>query len=176
MTTVATAPHDTAPPREGDMSGSAQAHLRAALTGSIFAMSVLAYLGSHDTTLLKAVATVAGTGLVVFFGEVYAGLLSASLASVRKLPRAEIRHEVSACSMAAAPGLLAGAFLVLADALGSTTAIAIDVALWLGVLTLTALSILEARGSHRSLLVRIGSVAVSVLVGVAIIVLKALLH
>jgi hypothetical protein len=176
MAAVPTAPHDTAAPRDGDLSGSAQAHLRAALTGSIFAMSVLAYLGHGDTGLGKAVATVVGTGLVIFFGEAYAGLLSASLASVRTLPAEEIRHELSACSMAAAPGVLAGAFLVLADVLGSTVPIAIDVALWLGVLTLTVLSVVEAHGSHRSLPVRIGSVVVSVLIGVGIIVLKALLH
>jgi hypothetical protein len=53
---------------------------------------------------------------------------------------------------------------------------AIDVALWLGVLTLVAVSVVEARGSHRSTLFRVGSVAVSVVLGVGIIVLKAQLH
>lgn len=171
---MATAAHPTGTDR--DLSGSAQARLRAALTGSIFAMSVLAYLGNEDTGLVKAVATVVGTGLVIFFGEAYAGLLSASLASARPLPWSEIRHELGVCSMAAAPGVLAGAFLVLADVLGSTTPIAIDVALWLGALTLVALSVLEAHGSHRPPAVRIGSVVASVLIGIAIIVLKALLH
>jgi len=78
--------------------------------------------------------------------------------------------------MAAAPGVLAGAFLLIADVLGSTVPTAIDVALWSGVLTLVACSVVEARGSHRSPLFRVGSVAVSVVLGVGIIVLKAQLH
>jgi hypothetical protein len=147
-----------------------------ALTGSIFAMSVLAYLGDHDTSLGKAVLTVAGTGLVIFFGEAYAGLFSMALASARALPRAEVRHELSACSMAAAPGVLAGGFLLLADLFGLPVSTAVDIALWAGVVTLTVCSVVEARSSHRSLLVRVGSVVISVVVGVGIIVLKAQLH
>ena len=154
----------------------ARAHLRSALTGSIFAMSVLAYLGDHETTLLTAVVTVAGTGIVIFLAEAYAGLLSTALASERKVPRAEVRHEIRASSMAAAPGILAGAFLLLADLLRLSVPTAIDIALWLGVLTLTGLSLAEAHGSHRSLLVWVGSVIGSVVIGVVIIVLKAELH
>jgi hypothetical protein len=167
---------DTDVTHPDDLSPLARARVRAAFTGSIFAMAVLAYLGDHETSLVKAVLTVVGTGLVIFFGEAYAGLFSMALASVRSLSGAEIRHELSACSMAAAPGILAGVFLLVADLLGLTVQTAIDVALWLGVLTLLGCSVLEARGSHRSLPVRIGSVAVSVVVGVGIIVLKAQLH
>jgi hypothetical protein len=167
---------DTAAKHPDDLSPLARAGVRAALTGSIFAMSVLAYLGDHETSLVKAVLTVAGTGLVIFFGEAYAGLFSMALASVRSLSGVEIRHELGACSMAAAPGILAGAFLLLADVLGLTVQTAIDVALWLGVLTLVVCSVIEARGSHRSLSVRVGSVVVSVVLGVGIIVLKAQLH
>ena len=166
----------TATGGHGDLGPHTRAKLRATLTGSIFAMSVLAYLGDHETTLTKAVLTVVGTGLVIFFGEAYAGLFSMALASVRALPAAEVRHELSACSMAAAPGVLAGAFLLIADVLGTAVPTAIDVALWLGVLTLVAVSVVEARGSHRSPLFRVGSVAVSVVLGVGIIVLKAQLH
>ena len=93
----------TATGGHGDLGPHTRAKLRATLTGSIFAMSVLAYLGDHETTLTKAVLTVVGTGLVIFFGEAYAGLFSMALASVRALPAAEVRHELSACSMAAAP-------------------------------------------------------------------------
>ncbi|GAA4868844.1 hypothetical protein [Actinomycetospora straminea] len=167
---------DEAVSSRSDLGPVARAHLRSALTGSIFAMSVLAYLGDHDTALVTAVVTVAGTGIVIFLGEAYAGLLSTALASERKVPRAEVRHEISASSMAAAPGVLAGAFLLLADLLGLSVPTAVDIGLWLGVLTLTGLSLVEAHGSHRSVLVRVGSVVGSVLVGVAIIVLKAQLH
>ncbi|WP_133252070.1 hypothetical protein [Actinomycetospora cinnamomea] len=139
-------------------------------------MSVLAYLGDEATSTAKAVLTVAGTGIVVAFGEAYAGLLSAALASAQKLPAAEIREELGVCATTAAPGLLAGAFLLLADLIGLTTRTAINGALWLGVLTLTLCSVVEARGSRRSLLVRWGSVAASVVLGVGIIVLKAQLH
>ena len=112
----------TATGGHGDLGPHTRAKLRATLTGSIFAMSVLAYLGDHETTLTKAVLTVVGTGLVIFFGEAYAGLFSMALASVRALPAAEVRHELSACSMAAAPGVLAGAFLLIADVLGTRRA------------------------------------------------------
>lgn len=154
----------------------ARACLRAALTGSIFAMAVLAYLGNHETSLVKAVLTVVGTGLVIFLGEAYAGLLSAALASSRKLPWAEIREEVGVSSVAAGPGVLSGVLLLLTDLAGLSVQAGIDIALWLGVVTLAACSVVEAHGSHRSVPVRAASVVFSVLVGVAIIVLKAELH
>lgn len=161
---------------DGDLSPGARARLRSALTGSIFVMSVLAYLGNHETDLVTAVVTVVGTGFVIFFGEAYAGLLSAGLASTAEVPWAEVREELATSSMAAAPGVVAGVLLLLVDLLGSTVQTGVAVALWVGVLTLTLLSIAEARGSHRSLPVRIASVAGSVLVGLAVIVLKAALH
>jgi hypothetical protein len=152
-------------------------HVRAALTGSIFAMSVLAYLGDHETGLGAAVLTVVGTGFVIFVGEAYAGLFSLALATVHALPRAEVRHELGASSMAAAPGVLAGLLLLLlADLVGLSVAVAIDVALWLGVLTLLVCSVAEARGSRRSTPVRVASVLATVLVGVGIIALKVRLH
>jgi hypothetical protein len=153
-----------------------RAGVRATLTGSIFAMSVLAYLGDHGTTLVAAVVTVAATGLVIFFGEAYAGLFSMALASARPLTGAQVREELGACSLAAAPGILAGAVLLVADLLGLGVDTAVDVALWLGVLTLFVGSVVEAHGSHRSLPVRFGSVVVSVVLGVGIIVAKAALH
>jgi hypothetical protein len=160
----------------GDPGPHVRARVRSALTGSIFAMAVLAYLGDQETSLVTAVGTVAGTGLVVFFGEAYAGLLAASLASVRAVPWTEVRDELAASSMAAAPGVLAGVLLVLVDLGGSTVETGIDIALWAGVLTLTVCSVLEGRGSGRSRPVRIAAVAGSVLVGVGIILLKAALH
>ncbi len=151
-------------------------HYRAVLTGTIFAMSVLAYLGGHETGIVGAVVTVVGTGLVIFFGEAYAGLLSAALASVHKLPRAEITRELGASSLAAGPGVLAALVLLLVTAVGWGVQTGIDVALWLGVLALTGCSVAEARGSRRSAAARVASIAASVAVGVLIIVLKAKLH
>ena len=163
-------------PAPGDLSPLKRTSLRAALTGSIFAMSVLAYLGDHDTSLTKAVVTVVGTGLVVAFGEAYAGLLSAGLASTRRLPAIEVRHELVASAMAALPGVLAGAFLLISELWGPSYQTRIDIALWLGVATLAACSALEAWSSHRSVPFRILSVVVSVAIGVVIIFLKAALH
>ncbi|MDD7941613.1 hypothetical protein PHK61_24635 [Actinomycetospora lutea] len=51
---------------------------------------------------------------------------------MRALPAVEVRHELSACSMAAAPGV----FLLVGDLIGFSMPTAVDVALWLGVLTL----------------------------------------
>ena len=153
-----------------------RAHYRAALTGTIFAMSVLAYLGDHETTLGTAVVTVAGTGLVVFCAEIYAGLLSASLVTARRLRKDEIHHEFSACSTAAGPGILAALVLLLAELIGWAVQTGITIALWLGVLALTSCSVLEGRGSRRSVGFRVTSIAASVLVGLTIIVLKSKLH
>jgi hypothetical protein len=153
-----------------------QPHYRAVLTGTIFAMSVLAYLGGHQTEIVAAVVTVVGTGLVIFFGEAYAGLLSAALASEQKLPRSEIARELGASSLAAGPGVIAALVLLLTSAVGLGVQVGVDVALWLGVLALTGCSIAEGRGSRRSAAARIASIAASVVVGVVIIVLKAKLH
>ena len=162
--------------RGPDLSDRARAHLRSALTGSIFAMAVLAYLGDHETGSVKAIATVVGTGLVICFGEAYAGLLSAALATRDRLPATEIRHELAACSTAAAPGVTAGLVLLLTGLLGIAVQTGIDIALWLGVLALTLCSVVESHGSDRPLPVKVASVGASVLVGAVIIVLKAALH
>jgi hypothetical protein len=167
--------HGSAVAEDGRRSGF-QPHYRAVLTGTIFAMSVLAYLGGHETDFLGAVVTVVGTGLVIFFGEAYAGLLSAALASEQKLPRSEITRELGASSLAAGPGVLAAVVLLLTSAVGWSVQTGIDVALWLGVLALTACSIAEGHGSRRSAAARTASIAASVAVGVVIIVLKAKLH
>ena len=153
-----------------------QPHYRAVLTGTIFAMSVLAYLGGHETDVAGAVVTVVGTGLVIFFGEAYAGLLSAALASEQKLARSEIGRELGASSLAAGPGVLAALVLLLTSAVGVWVQTGIDVVLWLGVVALTGCSIAEGRGSRRSTPARVASIAASVVVGVVIIVLKAKLH
>ncbi|NMO88292.1 hypothetical protein [Actinomycetospora sp. TBRC 11914] len=165
---------DTSGP--GDLGHGARAALRAALTGTIFAMSVLAYLGDHETALGKAVVTVAGTGIVIFLGEVYAGLLSAALASSERLSRTEITVEIGASATAAVPGVLAGLLLLVLSSLGLAVGPSIDAALWLGVVTLALCSILEGHGSHRTVPFKIAMVVVSILLGVVIIVLKAELH
>jgi hypothetical protein len=174
---AATDEHDSAlTTGGGDLGTWARAALRSALTGTIFAMSVLAYLGDHDTSLGKAVVTVVGTGVVIFLGEAYAGVLSAALASEARLSKAEMRLEVGASAMAAAPGVLAGLFLVVVHALGLAVQPAIDLALWLGVVTLALCSVLEGYGSHRTMPIKIASVAASIILGIVIIILKAELH
>ncbi len=164
------------PTPERSLSEHAQARTRSALTGTIFAMSVLAYLGDHETTLGTAVVTVGGTGVVIFFAEAYAGLLASSLTSVRRLPGAAVRSELIACSTAAAPGLVAGVVLLLTDLAQFTLQVSIDIALWIGVVALTACSIVASRAARRSLAVQAALVAASVAVGGVIVVLKAKLH
>lgn len=158
------------------MSSGRQARTRSALTGTIFAMSVLAYLGDHETGLIQAVMTVAGTGVVIFFAEAYAGLLSSSLAAARRLRAIAVRHELRVCSTAAAPGLVAGLVLLLADLARFPVQTGINVALWLGVGSLTVCSVVATRVAGRSLVVQLAFVVASVAVGAVIIVLKAKLH
>lgn len=154
----------------------ALARTRSALTGTIFAMSVLAYLGDHETGLGQAVVTVVGTGVVIFFAEAYAGLLSSSLAAAHRLGAGAVRHELRTCSAAAAPGLLAGLALLAADLAGLDVQVGIDVALWLGVGSLTVCSVVASRVAGRGIAVQVALVVASVVVGGGIIVLKAALH
>jgi hypothetical protein len=51
--------------------------------------------------------------LAALLGEVYAGLVSASLASARTLPRSEIGRELGVSSLAAGPGVLAALVLLI---------------------------------------------------------------
>ena len=154
----------------------ARARIRSALGGTIFVMSVLAYLGDYETTLLPAVVTVVGTGFVIFFAEAYAGLLSSLLASVRRLPAGHIRAELDASSAAATPGVVAGVVLLLADLVGLSTQTSINIALWLGVVGLTVCSAVASHAARRPAREQVGMVIASVLVGVVIVVLKAKLH
>lgn len=155
---------------------SALARTRSALTGTIFAMSVLAYLGDHETGLGQAVVTVAGTGVVIFFAEAYAGLLSSSLAAAHRLRAGAVRHELRTCSAAAAPGLAAGLVLLLADLARLDVQVGIDVALWLGVGSLTVCSVVASRVAGRGVVVQVALVIASVSVGGVVILLKAALH
>ena len=169
-------PKDVAAAGEVGMSKHAQSRTRAALSGTIFVMSVLAYLGDHETTILRAVLTVVGTGVVIFFAEAYAGLMVAALSSVRRLPGGEIRAELGACSTAAAPGALAGIVLLVADLVGLSAQAGINIALWGGVAGLTVCSFVATHAARRSRGVQIGMVVASVIVGSVIVLLKAKLH
>lgn len=139
-------------------------------------MSVLAYLGDHETDTTTAIVMVVGTGIVIFFAEAYAGLMARSLGSVRPLRAPLIRGEAAASSTAAAPGIVAGVVLLIADLANLDVQVAINVALWLGVAGLTGCSILASRAARRSVGVQAGLVLASVVVGAVIVLLKAKLH
>jgi hypothetical protein len=150
--------------------------LRAAVYGTVLAMSVLAYLGDHEPGPGVAAVTVAGTGIVIFLAEAYAEVMALALIrSVR--PRSpEVRAAVGESSFAALPGLVAALVLGLTAVLQLDVALRIDVTLWLGVASLAVLSALAGWVTHRRPVVRLGWTLASLVVGTAIVVLKAALH
>jgi hypothetical protein len=153
---------------------SARGPIRSAVYGTVIAMSVLAYLGDHDTGPGTAVVTVVGTGVVIFFAEAYAGLMAVALAEGRRVAP-EVRHEVGVSAYAAVPGVMAGLVLLVTALFGLDVATRIDVTLWVGVAALTVLGAVGGRSQGRTTMRVLWTLA-SLLVGVLIVVLKAALH
>lgn len=150
--------------------------LRATVYGTVLAMSVLAYLGDYEPGPGVAAVTVAGTGIVIFFAEAYAEVMALVLVrSVRPSSR-DVRAAVGESSFAALPGLAAALVLGLTAVLQLDVAIRIDITLWIGVAALAVLSALAGWVTHRRPLVRVAWTLASLVVGTAIILLKAALH
>src|SRR3954463_4130085 len=55
---------------------------RAAVYGTVIAMSVLAYLGDHEPGPWVTAVTVAGTGVVIFLAEAYAEVMGRAFTGV----------------------------------------------------------------------------------------------
>ncbi|MDD7968339.1 hypothetical protein [Actinomycetospora lemnae] len=150
--------------------------LRATTYGTLMAMSVLAYLGDYDPRPGVAAVTVAGTGVVIFLAETYAGVLARTLTGRPHSGRRILRAVVADCLGTALPGVAAGVILVVLTVTGLDAGPLIDITLWVGVAALAVLSLLGGRAARRRPAVQLAWAVASLLVGSAIVLLKAALH
>jgi hypothetical protein len=149
---------------------------RSAIYGTIIAMSVLAYLGDHEPGPFVTAVTVGGTGIVIFLAEAYAEVVGRAFTGVASPSAGEIRAALLQSCWAAVPGLAAGVVLLVTALLGIPVGTRIDITLWIGVLALAVCGALAAHAAHRRPAARVLWTLVSILVGTAIVVLKAALH
>jgi hypothetical protein len=149
---------------------------RAAVYGTVIAMSVLAYLGDHEPGPWVTAVTVAGTGVVIFLAEAYAEVLGRAFTGAAAPSARHIGAALRHSAWAAVPGLLAGVVLLVTALLGVGLSLRIDIALWVGVAALAVCSLLAGRAAHRRPAVRAAWTLASIVVGVVIVALKAALH
>jgi hypothetical protein len=150
--------------------------LREAVYGTIVMLSVLAVLSERDWSAAAAALTVAGTSLVLFFAQVYAGSVAErirlgvvpGLASLRRLA-------AGAWPVAAVTGwplLLLG----LAGLGVIKTATALTLSVWLAVAALGLWGWRAGQIGHSRLTGRLLSTALDLAVGLGIVALKVAFH
>jgi hypothetical protein len=150
--------------------------LREAVYGTIVMLSVLVVLSERERSAAAAALTVAGTSLVLFFAEVYAGSVAerirlgrvAGLASMRRLA-------VGAWPVATVTGWplvllgLAGLGVI-------RTSTALMLAVWLAVAALGVWGWRAGVMGHSRLTGRLWSTALDLAVGLGIVALKVAFH
>ena len=154
----------------------AAGRVRAAIYGTVIAMSVLAYLGDHEPGPWVTALTVAGTGIVIFLAEAYAEVVGRAYTGVAAPSAHEVRVALQHSSWAAVPGLVAAAVLLVLALLRVDLSTRIDITLWVGVAALALCSALAGRSTHRRPAVRVAWTVASILVGSTIVALKAAVH
>jgi hypothetical protein len=150
--------------------------VRSAVYGTIIAMSVLAYLGDQEPGPWVTALTVGGTGIVIFLAEAYAEVVGQAFSGAAASSVREVGAALRRTWWAAVPGLAAGVVLLATALLGFPVATRIDITLWIGVAALAACSILAGRAAHPRPAVRVAWALGSIVVGSAIVLLKAAVH
>jgi hypothetical protein len=166
--------HTAPPPTEPGEEVAGRA--RSAVYGTIIAMSVLAYLGDHDPGPWVTAVTVGGTGIVIFLAEAYAEVVGRAFTGLAAPSAREVRAALLQSCWAAVPGLAAALVLLVTALLRFPVATRIDVTLWIGVAALAVCSALAGRAARRRPAVRVAWTLASIVVGSAIVLLKAALH
>ncbi|GAA4735347.1 hypothetical protein [Actinomycetospora chibensis] len=154
----------------------AATRVRAAIYGTVIAVSVLAYLGDHEPGPWVTALTVAGTGIVIFLAEAYTEVVGRAYTGVAARLAHELRAALQRSAWAAVPGLVAGVVLLVLALLRIDLSTRIDITLWVGVAALAVCSALAGRATHRRPVVRVAWTVASILVGSTIVALKAALH
>jgi energy-converting hydrogenase Eha subunit H len=148
-----------------------------AIYGLIVAMSILAVWSvEHDPQAGEVLESLAGTAVIFWLAHVYAAVTEEMLHSQRRPTRAELRtlvaHEWPLVEVAILPALVIG--LAVVGAVNTKTAI--NVALYLCLAELAATGFVSAwrTGTRGWAFIAFGGV--SVLLGMAIVLLKTLTH
>jgi hypothetical protein len=172
---MATTP--TRPPRSALIGAWRGPSVARAVYGLIVAMSVLAVWSvEHDPDGKEVLETLVGTAVIFWLAHTYAAIAEATIASHRRLSRAELRdviaHEWPLVEVVILPSIVvalgvAGVFSI---------RLAIDLALWVCLIELavTALATAWAMGARGWRFV--GLSALCIAFGVAIVGAKTLLH
>jgi len=150
--------------------------LREAVYGTIVMLSVLAVLSEREPSAGVAALSIAGTSLVLFFAQVYAGSVAERIRLGRIPGLADLRRLAADSWPVAA---VTGWPLVLMGLAGLgviKTATAIVVAMWLAVAALAAWGWRAGQISPGRLPGRLLSTALDLAVGLGIVTLKVAFH
>lgn len=151
-------------------------NMQAAVYGTILALSLVAVASEYHAEPTRIVASVLATQFVFYIAHVYAGQLGIRLETGRALTRRELRAvAVEEWPLLAAAGppciaLLIGGLTPLNDNVW------IDIALGVGVVTLTLYGIRLGRAERRSFAGVAMTAAFNGGLGLVIVVLKILVH
>ena len=150
--------------------------LREAVYGTIILLSVLAVLSEKEPSALDAGLSVAGTAVVLFLAQVYAGSVAERILLERAAGRASWRRLASE-SWPVVTVTLWPLVLITLSALGvMRTAVAVSLSTWLAVVALGVWGWLAGVIGHDRLPGRLWSCARSLAVGLAIVALKVAFH
>jgi hypothetical protein len=150
--------------------------LREAVYGTIVMLSVLAVLSERERSAAAAALTVAGTSLVLFFAQVYAGSVAERIRLGRVPGPAGLRRLAAGAWPVAA---VTGWPLVLLGLAGLgviKTATALTLSVWLAVVALGGWGWSAGQIGHSRLIGRVWSTALDLAVGLGIVALKVAFH
>ena len=161
-------------PEEGDHRGVER--LREAVYGTIVVLSVLAVLSERERSATAAAFSVAGTSLVLFFAQVYAGSVAQRIRLGRAPGLASLRRlAVDSWPVAAVTGWPL-ALLGLAGLGVVKTSTAIMLAMWLAVAALAVWGWRAGQIGQGRMIGRLWSTALDLAVGLGIVALKVAFH
>jgi hypothetical protein len=162
--------------RLGELDHVGVERLREAVYGTIVMLSVLAVLSERERSAAAAALTVAGTSLVLFFAEVYAGSVAERIRLGRVPGLASMRRLAAGAWPVAT---VTGWPLVLLGLAGLgviKTATALMLAVWLAVAALGVWGWRAGEMGHSRLIGRLWSTALDLAVGLGIVALKVAFH
>jgi hypothetical protein len=148
------------------------ARLREAVYGTIVVLSVLAVLSESERSANIAALSIAGTSLVLFFAQVYAGSVAERIRLGREPGLGDLRRLAADSWPVAAVTLWPLVLLGLAGLGVMETATAIALAMWLAVAALGVWGWRAGQIGHSRVIGRLWSTALDLAVGLVIVGLE----